>query len=197
MSNEQLIKETVKAILVRPHGFKWSVQGLGMLRTYLSDEVRLHVWDSAVRIPNVSPMHDHPWHLDSYIVAGEVRQFRYTIENPPTDERFHRGLIRFNYATIKCGENACTVTEPQPVYLRQGLLEQYKEGQNYRQDKYEIHESLPLDGTVTLVKRTFTPDRDHARVFWEGDGGFVSAEPRAATHEEIELITMRSLEKWF
>src|SRR5579859_3298084 len=54
-------------------------------------------------------------------------------------------------------------------------------GQTYHQEKDEIHESLPFDGTVTLVTRTFTADRDHARVFWRGTGDFVTAEPRAAT----------------
>ena len=88
MNSHSLSKQLVKAILKSPYELKWSVQGLGMLRTYLSDEVRLHIWDRRLQIPQVSPLHDHPWHLDSEIVAGELRQHRYTVVRKPGSESF-------------------------------------------------------------------------------------------------------------
>jgi hypothetical protein len=181
------IKLLVKALLKSPFNLKWDVQGLGMLRTYLSPELRLHIWDSALQIPNVSPLHTHPWHLRSYVVAGQYKQFRYVEEDSPFG-------VYFKSATIKCGKDAVCTTEPVIVKLLRQSLETYTEGQTYWQNKDEIHTSLPLDGTITLVERTFTEDRDHARVFWETE--FVSAEPRRATVQEIENTTRLALDKW-
>lgn len=56
----KITKLFVKTILSNPENFKWSIQGLGMLRVYLSDEVRLHIWDSRFKVPGVSPLHNHP-----------------------------------------------------------------------------------------------------------------------------------------
>lgn len=176
----------VKAILTSPFDLKWSVQGLGMLRTYLSPEVRLHIWDDSLRVPGVSPIHDHPWHLDSLIVSGTLRQYRYVV-SPFGDEEL-------TMSAIQCGENACTKTEPVLVKVHQTPLETYTPGQTYRQTKDEIHESLADTGTVTLVTRTFEGDRETARVFWRGDGGWVDAAPRPATLVEVRRVTQKALE---
>jgi hypothetical protein len=182
-------KQLVKAILTSPHDLKWSAQGLGMLRVYLSQEVRLHIWDSRLKTDNVSPLHDHPWHLESYIVAGTLRQRRYELD--------YEGPI-YNMATIKCGEGAHTLNKPEKVHLTNSNgLEEYKEGSVYTQHKSEVHESLPEDGTVTIVTRIFTENRDNAHVFWQGDGDFVSAEPRPATRDEVEMVTKNALQVWF
>jgi hypothetical protein len=60
----------VENILRRPQGFDWSVQGLGMMRLYLSEAVRLHIWDSSLRVPGVSAIHSHPWDLGVAIRCG-------------------------------------------------------------------------------------------------------------------------------
>src|SRR5579859_497475 len=124
----ETVKQIIKAILKSPDKLKWSVQGLGMMRTYLSQEVRLHIWDSALKVPNASPLHDHPWHLDSYIVAGEVRQYRYALQSPPPVNMVYTPetkVDKFRFATILCGEGACTMSEPQDVWLQQQPLETY------------------------------------------------------------------------
>lgn len=186
------IRLLVENILRNPKEFQWTVQGLGMMRLYLSQEVRLHIWDSSLKIPGVSPIHDHPWDLESTIVVGKMKQHRYTV---PT----YREQVTetFKYAKIKCGEEACTMEEPKEIELVENLLEVYPEGQVYRQKKDEIHISLPEDGTVTLVKRTFHEDRDHALVFWRGKGGWVDAVPRNAKISEVEEVCNRSLQTWF
>jgi hypothetical protein len=189
-----------KAILEKANSYKWSVQGLGMLRLYLSDEVRLHVWDNRFKIPGVSPLHDHPWDFESLVVAGAVRQYRYTLVPKTYNAAFDGGtklLTSYNMTTIKCGPDAEQMAQKEVVWLEKQPVEFYVEGQHYRQEKYEIHESEPLSGTVTLVRRTFKGDRDLARVFWKEDGPFVSAGARPATPEEVETITQASLKRWF
>ena len=184
----------VQNILMHPREFEWSVQGLGMLRTYLSQEVRLHIWDSSLKVAGASPYHDHPWDLDSLIVAGRYKQHRYGVPQP-NDTWTPRQ--KFNSATILCGEAAQTVAETVELELVEMPLEIYSDGMMYSQKSEEIHLSCPEDGTVTIVKRTFKADRDHALVLWRGKGGWQSAKPRTATQEEVIDVTQRSLAMWF
>lgn len=44
----------VQDVLEQPHRREWSLQGFGMLRTYLSFDMRLNIWNRQFRIPNVS-----------------------------------------------------------------------------------------------------------------------------------------------
>lgn len=94
----------------------WSTQGLGMLRLYLSREVRLHVWHSAFRVPSVSDIHDHPWDFRSDIVCGSVRNVRYGIvsesecgpvlqdgEGNPLGAVARPGQPNYTQSTIRCG----------------------------------------------------------------------------------------------
>src|SRR5260370_37840480 len=91
-----LVKQILQASVKEPMAFQWSIQGLGMLRLYLSEETRMHVWSSLGRIPNVSPLHTHPWSFNSYVVAGKVVNKRYKIA---------AGEV-YNRALITCGANA-------------------------------------------------------------------------------------------
>lgn len=185
-------KLLVKAILEKAESYKWSLQGLGMLRLYLSNEVRLHVWDDRYKIDHVSPLHTHPWNFDSEIVAGVVRQIRYEVYDAACDH-----LPVYNRVLIKCGANACTMSDAEQVRLFGSTLERYEEGKSYNQVADEIHESFPENGTVTAITRTFKADTEHAYVLWQGNGGFVSAEPRPATPEEVQAITKNALDRWF
>lgn len=188
-----MIRLLVQNILARPGGFDWSVQGLGMMRLYLSDEVRLHIWDSALKVPGVSAIHSHPWNMKSTVVAGRYKQHRFL----PTPEHYVRRGEKFKSVTIRCGEDACTMEPPVEVEMDEQKLEVYEPGETYLQSHDEIHLSCPEDGTVTLVERTFLEDRDHARVYWRGKGDWVDAKPRPATPDEVAQVTARALRTWF
>lgn len=183
----------VENILSHPMEFDWQVQGLGMMRIYLdaSKTHRLHIWDSSLKVPGVSALHNHPWDLTSLVVAGVYKQYRYT--DPVANQQGEE----YNKVTIKCGEGAFCTTEPEKVKLFQSYLETYKERETYHQSASEIHWACPEDGTVTIVMRTPKADPDHAAVYWRGKGKWVSAEPRQATEEEIVSVCNRSLESWF
>jgi len=202
ISSFQVTKSLVKKILESPLKFSWSAQGLGMLRLYLDEaqRYRLHIWDSSLRIPNVSPLHDHPWDLTSLIVAGQMRQHRYLITHeggmPFWDLNSGSAypMEKLNMVSIKCGEGACVKSVPIKVDAYQTPVEFYFPSQSYSQRKNEVHESLAVDGTVTIVDRTFIGDRETAHVFWRGNGGWVDAAPRKATEQEIRRVTARALE---
>jgi len=185
-------RKLVKFILSNPLKYEWSLQGFGMLRTYISKEVRLHVWDSRFAVPNVSLIHDHPWDFDSYILAGRINNRIFEVSDSGNETQ--RPYLR---RTIKCGPGGGVCDqEPQRVYLSISSNQYYNVGQSYRQKSYEVHATYPMDGTVTLVERYFKPDTEHAFVFHAADEQWVSAEPRPATDSEIQDICCNSLLKF-
>ena len=69
----KITKDIVSFILDHPADDGWTLQGLGMLRLYLTPTLRLHVWDSRYAVEGVSTMHNHSWHFSLYVVAGEIQ----------------------------------------------------------------------------------------------------------------------------
>lgn len=181
-----ITKSLVKKILESPYDLEWSIQGLGMLRLYLDDERRLHIWDDRYSVENVSVMHTHPWHFKSTVIAGVVHNTRF-VEHPDYQ--------RYYKQKIFCGEGGGLVGESTRVGLMPSSKETYNERESYYEQAHEVHISSPRRGTVTIVKREFLDDADHAFVYWTV-GDWVSAEPRKATRDEIKDITEYSLKKW-
>ena len=103
----------VENILRVPGGFKWQVQGLGMMRLYLSDKVRLHIWDSSLKVVGVSAIHSHPWDMTSTVMAGRYKQHRFV---PPQPYRVPPAE-KFQCVSIRCGEDACMMDDPIEVEL--------------------------------------------------------------------------------
>lgn len=193
-----ILKLTVRAILEHPYDYEWSTQGLGMYRIYLSDEVRLHLWDQTAKVPSVTEIHDHPWGFESMIVAGELTNYRYMVDptgaNPSARHLMYSDLLLCSTGNLR--------GDPSPVRLEpwfpNGKGSVYAEGNSYSQRYNEVHRTEAADGTISIIVRRFREeDRDHAYVYWDRGAQFVSAEPRKATHEEVEDVTRRSLQKWF
>lgn len=190
-------KLLVQKLLEQPLALDWTLQGLGMLRTYLAPEVRLHVWDPDFKFVEdgevASELHTHPWDFESVIIAGCVRNYRF-VESDGTSEETG-GAIPVKRQTIKCGEGGGLIGEPVDTFLTEQPTETYREGDTYTQEAHEIHKSLPEPGTVTIIERNFLRDTEHAYVYFKRE--WVSAEPRPATTDEIHAICNGALEKWF
>lgn len=173
----------------------WSIQGFGMLRKYLAGgKFRLHVWDSRYRVPNVTLLHDHPWDFDSLVIAGQVEQYRYRKGEHWGDRDTAIPLME---QAIVCGPGGGVCEPPSPTWLVRGPLEIIPAGTTYTQKACEIHESLPLDGTVTLIERTFHENTEVAHVYYEEKAGWVTAEPREARAYEAYYTLTRSLRAYF
>ena len=181
-------------VLEYPERHEWSLQGFGMLRTYLAPNLRLHVWDPDYRVESVSDIHDHPWHFESIVLSGTIENRRYRAIHahgaaPPTHLR----------GRIVCGPNpiehgACDVTT---VLLEQWCEGVFRPGDVYRMQADELHASFPSPGAVTLIQRTKADkDPERAFVYWPLGTEWVSAEPRPATRVEVKRITRRALERW-
>lgn len=182
----------VKAILEHPGDFEWSLQGFGMMRTYLAPEVRLHVWDSRYRVDGVTDMHTHPWHFHSEVIVGHVINTRYV-----HTMRDDKHAMRYRQKEILCGVGGHETGRENNVLLMRDSPEIIIAGQTYTQLAHEIHSSAPADGTVTIITREFLDDADHAFVYALEGSDWVSAEPRPATAEEVKEICSSALRAWF
>lgn len=185
------LRAMVKQTLRHHERHEWNLQGFGMLRTYLEDGWRLHVWNDDYMVPGVTLMHDHPWHFDSLLIAGGLANQRYCIaeeeEGGPATHMMRTITPGIGLATIRVDAVRIEIAGPREVYLADEI---------YHQDAHEIHVSTPFPGTITLVRRERVGE-DVARSFHPLDKEWVSAEPRQATAEEVREICTHSLDTWF
>lgn len=193
MTNVPMLRATVYKLLKHPFTDNdWSVQGFGMLRTYLDPDkrFRLNIWDSALAVPNVSVIHDHPWHFTSVIINGRFSNFRYKSPRDPLEGK------EYEWAVIKTGPGGGPDGERGRCVMLASPAEVYRTGDVYYQGAQEIHESRFEDGCITLNDRLRLPDGEHARVFWPAGQQWVDAEPRGATDQEVISTLTLALGKW-
>lgn len=177
------------------HG--WEIQGLGMLRLRINKEVRLHVWHNGLVYSNKpSVIHNHPWDFESTIIVGSLRNVRYYSDDetrpiPFTVEEakvMNAKPATHHVGQILCGPGGYILPDSiKEAYLEISQVDEYKAGERYVQHSNEFHNTVFQNGTVTIVERAFKEDTEHAKVAFGLDGRWESAEPRAATEEEIQL----------
>jgi hypothetical protein len=184
-----LLQEFAKGILETADQRRWTIQGLGMLRTYLGGGTRLHIWDDRFAVPDVSEMHNHPWNLFSFVCSGLIRNQRF--EYSPSGQLYKRQMLF-------CGAGGGLKGEPEDTTLELTTDEFLFPGDSYEQRAEEIHQSKPIRGTVTIVHRTVPQggSPDLASVFWGPGADWVSAEPKPAEDHEIAAIVSEALADW-
>lgn len=172
-----IAESKIDEILNSPFDYEWSIQGFGMLRTYLDTEhvQRLHIWDPQEAVIDVSTIHDHPWDFKSLVVRGTLQNQRYNVT--PADDGNYESM------QIVCGIGGHTIGNSVPTHVVGTPIETYVSGDTYNMEAPEFHESLPSRGAVTVIERKFHVERDIATVCYTGE--WVSAEPRLATKDEI------------
>lgn len=186
-----LVRHIIEREMAAYDETRWSLQGFGMLRLYVSKSIRLHIWDPRIAVPDVTTRHTHPWDFKSTVVSGRIvdKVYRMAQGYPLTPTHMA--------AEIVCGTGGgMTPSAPTPVTLEQAGAAIIETGYSYRRFGNEIHESLPDPGTVTLVERRFHEDTEHAYVFYPFGREWVSAEPRQATAAEVDGILAQALARW-
>lgn len=187
------LKASLHSILSHPFAHTWTVQGFGMLRTYLGkDETwRLNVWDDALRVhQQVSDIHTHPWDFESLVVVGQIHNVRYQYGTSASIRATHWRKL------IKTGEVGGGVQDAQQVVLTDVTSETYVEGEVYSQHKAEIHRTRAIPGTVTLNWRSQKDEASLAYVFDKEGRDFIGARPRPAETHEIETACLKALARF-
>ena len=189
-----LTKLAIKQVLETATAHKWSLQGMGMFRLYLSREVRLHVWDGRFTVERVSTLHTHPWDFTSHVLSGCLTDRKFKLWDSATAT----GAAVPNYyeQKIVCGPGGGVAGEKTPVHLSTAGDSTYHAGHTYSHAAADVHETVFKSGTVTLLERVFGKDTEHAMVYFRLDREWVSAEPRDAKPEEVEAMARVALDRW-
>lgn len=172
----------LRGILEQAECLSWTVQGFGMVRTYLDDahRWRLNIWDDRLQTPGVSLIHDHPWSFTSHVLAGRIVNMRYGVDDSGAHALTHE------YKRIVTGPDGGDASPVLGCRLVPRKPEVYPAGTSYRQQLTEVHETRAVRGTVTLNDRT-PPTREYtARVFWPTGYLWMAARPRPARWSEVE-----------
>jgi hypothetical protein len=175
-----IAESRIRAILADPFEHNgWTIQGLGMLRLELDEKDRLHIWDPRAALNEVSSVHDHLWDFTSFNYFGGMGNQRYVLDAADG--------VAMQMSRVQCGVGSHLLGEPRHVMVaEEGPQEEYGPGEQYSMKAEEFHESFPLSGTVTVIRRQLRRNRDIATVCWAGGGewkqeGFT----RHATRDEI------------
>lgn len=206
-SDPTALRLAVLPILQNWEYHDWSVQGFGVLRLYIYAPFpgylvggqtaglkrrsigRLHIWDSALRYPNVSMVHNHSWDLKSTIACGKLVNERFELAPPQLGYSFQRQRLLTGYASKMAEE------QPESVWLLNQPKETYLPGECYYQHAHEIHQTLAEDGTVTLMARQEDEQDGFADVFWPTGHTWGTAKPRPATPDEIHATVFKALKR--
>ncbi|MCU1459842.1 MAG: hypothetical protein JWL73_3934 [Actinomycetia bacterium] len=174
----------VRMILEHAEDYPWKMQDIGLLGLWLDArrEYRLHVWDptSSVGEP---PVHDHPFDFTSTVIAGGMTNTRY--EQDPHGVEYHR--MRYTPPD----EDARTVDT---VKLSGIATTTFVAGDQYEQVAHELHDSLQLPGTVTIIRMTFKDVMPELTVCLRDESAWASGQSRPAPLDEVKRITAKALE---
>lgn len=191
--NFKVTKEMVREILHHAQRYPWTYQGFGMLRLYLGKVARIHIWDPRTAVRRVSNIHTHFWDLRSTVVCGRMDNVRYQIApNRGGSISFSSHMMQ----TLITGEGGGLIGTPEKCNLQIRAVDKIHEGGSYFQRNDEIHQSLPIAGTVTILEREEGSGQKVAQTFWPIGWDWVSAEPRPATDQEVAAAANLALSKF-
>lgn len=198
---EEAAKHLARQAIRNPGAHTWDIQGFGMLRTRLSEHLRLNIWDSEHAVPDVSLIHTHPWNFSSVVCWGRLTNHVYNSSEEADIEEvvkrnpnvLHR---RYDRYTIKPGPGGGLLSEAHSVWLGEVYLQSFGAGQSYHMSAEQIHRSGYTDGTVTLNYRERV-GKDEAYVYELSGKPWVSAEPRLATPEEVGAFMTKAAARYY
>lgn len=166
--------------LTNPEDYEWSVQGLGMLRAYLTEDraTRLQIWLKELQLASATSIHTHPWDFESIIYRGELINRTYA-EVPGH---------KFDCYVINTGPTARPLSHSK-IDLEITQNRKLTEGQSYYQPKEVPHLTLFSQGAISIIHRLDYSKSDGLAKSY-GVGPWVSAAPQDVSWREARsLIT--------
>ena len=207
------VRAMVKAILKSAGSYSWEVPANGRLTLVLEPNVAvINVFHSKYRVPNSTAIHSHTVDFRSDIIGGVMRQYRYLRatagaghsagpERSTADAG--RGSTPQRYWEQELTLGGRLAGEPVECLLKESELEVYRTGEYYEITADEIHQSVPEDGTVTLISRQYKTSPTSVSTFWPWAPLPVGAKPsdkiipKEAPEEVVRDVISVALERWF
>jgi hypothetical protein len=174
--------DMVNRALTFPDEFKWTQQGLGMVRTKLTRALRLHIWHPSFLVEAASKVHNHPWNFTSRILAGRLSDITFTYQDLAPQMVVN---------VIECGANA-HVKDTFIGHIAVDQIRSYKKGDCYSMFKEEFHStSIGITGCLSLIDRDLSSwENDDAEVLTYPNEEWVSAAPVDLSPERIRQILL-------
>ena len=210
----------VKAILRHAEHYSWEVPANGRLTLVLEPNVAvINVFHSKYRQPGTTAIHSHTVDFRSDIVGGVMRQYRYLrvtdagefgsapLKN--TDAGHGSAPPKNGSAPRRYWEQELTLDGklsrggPMDCYLEETEIETYAAGEFYEITADEIHQSVPEDGTVTLITRQHKTEPSSVSTFWPWAPLAAGARPsdkiipKEAEDEVVRDVMSVALKRWF
>lgn len=187
------LRDATRKMLDNPFAYEWSIQGFGMLRCYLSNATRLHIWSKAHQ--KTSNIHDHPWDFTSIVLSGQIVDTNYIVTRHGMAEHLTEQPTHA-MRTISCGPGGCPHDDVVGVTLLETNRTHHKLGAVYSLKHDDLHETKFSSGAVTIINRTFRENTEHARVVVPVGTEFEFIEPRPATREEVIAFVDQAIGDW-
>lgn len=193
-----LAREFVRKIDLSDPDLKWRHHGLGMLQAELTDEIRIHVWHpKLVRIPqdNFRNVHDHRFHITSFVAAGSIVDVAYDVIPATSLSRTSKHALTEVHEIVNAKEQL--QAEPGKLTTLIGAVftcpvttSIYRAGDVYNIPRRTFHTTRVDSVAVTLVHRG-NFDKAQARILGPSDvvgSAIVRDDPEAAFLRERVLI---------
>lgn len=123
----------------------------GFIQLDLSDDRRMHVWHPFLpyRQKTFSPVHNHIFSFRSTVYVGRMINVIYDLE--PCDQGLHEEW----QVRIIAGEDTKLVKSSKGrISLRPRETTVVMPGQSYNMAKYEFHETLNSEPTLTVIEKS-------------------------------------------
>lgn len=194
---EDIVQRVLRILIDEPLSLDWRVHGIGFIKAYVTPDksTRLNIYNKKFITPGITIHHDHPWHLTSRILAGELTNTRFKRMKTTLDIEASDEYEIFNEGVINCANFRGVEDRPRLAYLASCKPEVYGPGKTYMQFADEIHKTEAVDGTVTLMRRTTALNGNGtARVFWPIGTQYVNADIPDFKKEDAEEAIAKAVE---
>lgn len=145
------------------------VHGNGFIQMDIAGtHLRLHVWDDSIPCQAIStPIHDHRFGFESFILMGELINIEYKVAPVPEGAPLAPGTYYHLYTPVtRQGEDTVLVKmKPDVEYLAGAISTQHHlAGDTYTFEAREFHETLFQGLTATLMRKIIEYPRHSPRI---------------------------------
>lgn len=155
---------------------------------------RLHIWNPEYCPPDLDICHSHTWrYFRSEILCGALRNVLYE-EVPTGTVGGLRGIPHYRQR-ITADYQGTVYDDPRLVTLTPISAFKHGPGSSYDCHYWEIHETMPEPGTVTVIKIEGV-DVPSADLYWRPSHRPTQQRPREASTSIIRTFCGAALKQW-